>query len=64
MTTVTSHMLAIGDDGRLHWWRFRGSEELTRACDGVVAVNVEMYARDRHGAAKMCGACERKREAL
>lgn len=61
MKLVTSHMVGIGDDGRAHWWRFAGGEELTRACDGIVAVNVEMWTRDKHAGAETCGACDRER---
>lgn len=59
-----THVLGLGDDGRVHWWRFVGSEELTRACDGVTAVNVELYARDKHGECGMCRACVKAKEAM
>jgi hypothetical protein len=60
--TFTSYMLGLGDDGRTHWWKFSGDEALTRSCDGVVAVNVKMYARDKHGHAAHCDACEKAKE--
>lgn len=37
---MTAEMLGIGDDGKLHWWRWTMGEEMQRLCDNVIAVNV------------------------
>jgi hypothetical protein len=58
MGVAVTHYLGIGDDNRLHWWQHDGREEMARVCDGVTAVNVEMFARDLHGGREMCQQCK------
>lgn len=64
---MTTHMLGtapvqgIGDDGRVHKWRWTMGEPMVRVCDGIESTNVELYARDKHGDRDACAVCKEKR---
>ena len=58
MGVAMTRYLGIGDDNKLHWWANEGREEMARVCDGVIAVNVEMFARDLHTGRPMCEQCK------
>lgn len=54
-------MAGIGDDGRIHQWRWTMGEAMVRVCDRVEAADVELYAHDKHGDREACVTCKEAR---
>ena len=55
---MTTTLAGIGDDGRVHRWRWTMGEAMRRMCDGVESTNVELWTRDQHSDREACVPCK------